>query len=871
MFFLFLFSNNIICAEDSIRNNREFPGLPFNPIPTNLETGIDIDIELSWENGENTDFVDVYFSSNESLVDLKDPSVKVITEELINHYTPGTLEYNIQYYWRIVSKNTEGFETDGSVWSFTTLFRIDQFPFSESFEIQFPPENWTISDINNNDGDWIWNNNTNQPAGGGVANGEHLVYFNSYSSSIDSSTRLETPSFDFSERQDMYISFQMFHDLGEPNSDDVLIIQIFNTLERTWSYLETIHRNDGSEGWKRHLVELDNYTGESNVQIGFLGVSQSGNDIHIDNVFIDEHIQLASDPIPTQLNSGEYYFDTDPGYGNGTEFSFTSGDNINIDFDIPLSSLSPGSHILFVRIRNESGMWTETANYIFARPMDVFIETYPDSIAPILVSGEYFVDIDPGFNEAEEFTFTPSDSINVELDFSKLGYNAGQHILGYRIRNESGFWSETALTNFVIMDTIFVEVQPDPIAPQLILGEYFVDIDPGFTNGIEFTFNQADSVEINLELLKEGYSAGRHIIGYRIKNESGFWSETALTSFEVMDTLFIEVQPDPIAPQLILGEYFVDNDPGFTNGIEFTFNQADSVQINLELLKEEYSAGRHIIGYRIKNESGFWSETALTSFEVMDTLFIVVQSDPQASQLNSGEYFFDVDPGFGNGVPFYYPSADSLNYSFDYSKESFEPGSHFLGVRMKNEDGFWSESAIFSFSMLRADYVVVEPDPVPELITYLSFYFHDENGSYGPIEYNDFTPSDEINLMLSLDTSSYSLNDTSYTHVTAYRGDGTHSLQAFRLNEPISNLEAPQNLQIEYVNDQIHLSWDPVFSASSYKIYRNTNEIDPANGEWILVHQTEETSCILETTEIKSFYYIISSTENISIRGFRND
>ena len=418
------------------------------------------------------------------------------------------------------------------------------------------------------------------------------------------------------------------------------------------------------------------------------------------------------------------------------------------------------------------------------------------------------------------------------------------------------------------MDTLYIEVQPDPPAPQLISGEYFIDVDPGYTNGVEFTFSQADSININLNLSKEGYSPGRHVIGYRIKNESGFWCETALTSFEVMDTLYIEVQPDPQAPQLILGEYFVDIDPGYSNGIEFAFSQADSIDINLNLSKEGYSAGRHIIGYRIQNETGFWTETALTSFEVMDTLFIEVQPDPPAPQLISGEYFFDDDPGYGNGVPFNYPSADSANYSFDYSKESFEPGSHFLGVRMKNEDGNWSETAVFLFSMMRTDYLVVEPDPIPEPISNLSFYFHDENGSYGPIEYNDFTPADEINLMLSLDTSSYSLNDTSYTHVTAYRDDGTHSLQAYRLNEPISNLEAPQNIQIEYVNNQIHLSWNPVFSAFSYKIYKNTNEIDPATGVWILVHQTEETSCVLETIEIKSFYYIISSSENISRRGF---
>ena len=47
----------------------------------------------------------------------------------------------------------------------------------------------------------------------------------------------------------------------------------------------------------------------------------------------------------------EHFFDTDPGYGNGTDVPITPGQNITADFVADLGGLGNGFHILYVRAK----------------------------------------------------------------------------------------------------------------------------------------------------------------------------------------------------------------------------------------------------------------------------------------------------------------------------------------------------------------------------------------------------------------------------------------------------------------------------------------------------------------------------------------
>lgn len=69
----------------------------------------------------------------------------------------------------------------------------------------------------------------------------------------------------------------------------------------------------------------------------------------------------ASDSISGVLN-GEYYIDTDPGLGSGTNLSFNGS---QLTGQLATNGLSIGNHTLFVRAQDKAGNWGQTVSITF--------------------------------------------------------------------------------------------------------------------------------------------------------------------------------------------------------------------------------------------------------------------------------------------------------------------------------------------------------------------------------------------------------------------------------------------------------------------------------------------------------------------------
>lgn len=92
------------------------PYVPSNPSPSNGAVDQSINVNLSWTGGDpDGDPVtyDVYFATST-------PPTLVSAGQSATTYDPGTLNYNTQYYWKIVAEDSFGAQTQGSVWDFTT-------------------------------------------------------------------------------------------------------------------------------------------------------------------------------------------------------------------------------------------------------------------------------------------------------------------------------------------------------------------------------------------------------------------------------------------------------------------------------------------------------------------------------------------------------------------------------------------------------------------------------------------------------------------------------------------------------------------------------------------------------------------------------
>ncbi|HYE54339.1 MAG TPA: T9SS type A sorting domain-containing protein [Chitinophagaceae bacterium] len=227
----------------------------------------------------------------------------------------------------------------------------------------------------------------------------------------------------------------------------------------------------------------------------------------------------------------EYYFDTDPGLGNGTPITIVPGTNITTSATVNLngSALTNGFHRLYIRTQDDAGRWSLTASALFN---NVVIVNYPSAPAPAspIVDVEYYIDTDPGFGNGKKITVpeqTNLNSFNALVDIS--GITPGAHRLFIRSKNAAGKWS---LSYYTVFDNAALVPYPSAPAPAPPLGEaeYYFDTDPGFGNGTPITLPASTNVQdFSLSIPIGSLSEGPHTIYIRSKQNP--WSFSAYAEF----------------------------------------------------------------------------------------------------------------------------------------------------------------------------------------------------------------------------------------------------------------------------------------------------------------------------------------------------
>ncbi len=113
-------------AESNIFPLENFPPFePSNPVPVDGAENVSIDANLSWVGGDPDvgDIVtyDVYFGTSSS-------PPKVIGNQTGTIYSPGTMSFNTQYFWKIVAWDNLGASNTSDEWDFTTEDEVSNSP-----------------------------------------------------------------------------------------------------------------------------------------------------------------------------------------------------------------------------------------------------------------------------------------------------------------------------------------------------------------------------------------------------------------------------------------------------------------------------------------------------------------------------------------------------------------------------------------------------------------------------------------------------------------------------------------------------------------------------------------------------------------------
>lgn len=149
----------------------------------------------------------------------------------------------------------------------------------------------------------------------------------------------------------------------------------------------------------------------------------------------------------------EYFINTDPGFGLGTELvGYSPSANVaNLSANINLSLFNTGINTLYVRAKDANGQWGITNHYFFIK------EPTTPAAAVNITALEYFIDTDPGFDLATSVPLTGAQNIsNLTFPANITNVADGMHNLFVRAKDTNGKWS---LTNVLAFEKTALGVQ----------------------------------------------------------------------------------------------------------------------------------------------------------------------------------------------------------------------------------------------------------------------------------------------------------------------------------------------------------------------------------------------------------------------------
>ena len=379
---------------------------------------------------------------------------------------------------------------------------------------------------------------------------------------------------------------------------------------------------------------------------------------------------LVISQAPAQVHHTEYFFDADPGFGNGHSLPFLNpAADSTFTFNVGIGSLTKGIHTLFFRSYDSA-----KATWSFSIPKMFYKETVQSHTRPNIVKAEYFIDTDPGFGNGNNVGVTAGEDITFTFNRSIAGLSTGIHRLFVRTRDANGKWSHTTSQMF------YYEKAQSHSIPNIIKAEYFIDTDPGFGNGNNVGVTAGEDITFTFNRSIAGLSTGIHRFYMRTRDANGKWSHTTSQMF------YYEKAQSHSIPNIVKAEYFIDTDPGFGNGNNVGVTAGEDITFTFNRSIAGLSTGIHRFYMRTRDANGKWSLTTSQMFYYEPVLSHSLPNIVRA------EYFIDTDPGFGNGNNIPVDTSEAITFTFDADINSLATGLHRLVVRSQDAEGKWSIS-----------------------------------------------------------------------------------------------------------------------------------------------------------------------------------
>ncbi|MEE4175996.1 MAG: T9SS type A sorting domain-containing protein [Bacteroides sp.] len=313
-------------------------------------------------------------------------------------------------------------------------------------------------------------------------------------------------------------------------------------------------------------------------------------------VFLVQRMPLDPDFLVSAM---EYFFDEDPGFGQGTPIEIEAGPDVTAAIEIPLETLPEGLHTLYVRTKDNKGGW----GLQFYRTF--LVKILPQDLESQVNDLEYFFDEDPGPGLATPIEILPGEvtSVAVELPLDEL--SNGIHTLYVRTKDDRGGWGLAFHRNF------FIHLLPNDQVHQVNHMEYFFDEDPGFGLATPIEMQPGEVISVAIELPLEDLSTGLHTLYVRTRDDKGNWGLA-------FSRIFMKFFAPADVAQVVRMEYFLNNDPGPGNGNEVLLNTPRPGVMKYFVVEPELlQPGTNTLYVRTLDTRGRWGFVHYATFEAL--------------------------------------------------------------------------------------------------------------------------------------------------------------------------------------------------------------------------------------------------------------
>lgn len=362
---------------------------------------------------------------------------------------------------------------------------------------------------------------------------------------------------------------------------------------------------------------------------------------------------------------------------------------------------------------------------------------------------------------------------------------------------------------------------PSMAPPQPVTAlEYYFDTDPGAGNAIPVTITPGLLVSTGININTATLAPGVHRFFIRARNGNGSWSLSTCSILYVLNPA-LDVAGNTPPPAITTAEYFLDNDPGFGNGIPIAVTAGNVINLSgIALNMSSLGQGAHKLYIRTKDQKGSWSHTQNAVLNIVDGA-LTLPPNVAPVPIVKAEYFFDTDPGFSNGINIPVTAGTTVSLSDITAVSNLPAGMHRYFVRTQDQRGNWSLSSSGALSIVSAT-IDLQPHAAQAPVKALE-YFIDNDPGFGNGTISVLTPSANLaNYALSVPVAGLP-DGTHQLYIRTLGPASITTVQTFYVGIPL-----PLNFldfSVKKEGSAGHISWEiaPAFRADHFEVERSTD------------------------------------------------